>query len=179
MRACGNERSPRILLQTLICADESLAQAMTMREFTEKTDMWAWGVFVWELTTRCELPYAEIESAVELVKQIGRGVRLRRAHSVSADVWALMSSCWEARAAARPTFAEVVALLGDADAHGGDVLQVRAVRVSLDAQRAPLTLAACMQEGLGAATVYAALSEANVTYAVPMVRPWEVVWLDV
>ncbi len=111
---------------------------MMTREFTEKTDVWAWAVFVWELTTRCELPYTDIESPVDLVKQIVGGLRLRRAPDVSADVWLLMSSCWEARAAGRPTFAEVVAELGDADAHGGNVLQVRAVRLCLSMHHASL-----------------------------------------
>ena len=29
------------------------------RGFTERTDVWSFGVFVWELTTMCEFPYEE------------------------------------------------------------------------------------------------------------------------
>ncbi len=125
-----------------------MVQAIKAHEFTEKTDVWAWGVFGWELTTNCEFPYADLPDDLAVVKGVRAGLRLPRNKGVSDDVWAVLTGCWAAGAGARPSFSQLVARLGMADAGGGDYLQ----------------------DGSGSDAVYAALSELDSSDKVCCVR---------
>ena len=102
----------------------SVVQAIKAHEFTEKTDVWAWGVFGWELTTNCEFPYVEYPDNDDLTRRIFAGLRLQRKGGVSDDVWAVLSACWKETPASRPSFDTLVIMLGDADGNDRSVLQV-------------------------------------------------------
>lgn len=76
------------------------------RIFTSKSDVWAFGVTVWELLTFGERPFANIE-AKDLVKCIESGTRLIQPPICTLDVFMICLSCWMIDANARPTFKEL------------------------------------------------------------------------
>eukprot|EP00656_Telonema_subtile_P040825 TRINITY_DN4590_c0_g1_i1.p1 TRINITY_DN4590_c0_g1~~TRINITY_DN4590_c0_g1_i1.p1 ORF type:complete len:769 (+),score=134.77 TRINITY_DN4590_c0_g1_i1:130-2436(+) len=90
-------------------------EALQRRRFSEKSDVWAFGVAVWELLTLGMLPYFEHTSNQAVIAYVGAGGRLSRTHCALAcpdHLWALAERCWEELAANRPSFAELSVLTG-------------------------------------------------------------------
>lgn len=76
------------------------------RIFTSKSDVWAFGVTIWELLTYGLRPYAEIE-AKDLVIAIEKGQRLPQPQICTLDIYMVLLSCWLLDANARPTFKQL------------------------------------------------------------------------
>jgi serine/threonine protein kinase len=78
--------------------------------FSEKSDVWAYGVLVWEILTCCRIfPYDEHHDDIALVSLIEGGLRLPCPDDVPAAVYALLMDCWNIEPDERPTFAAIVA----------------------------------------------------------------------
>ena len=79
--------------------------------FTVKSDVYAFGVTLWEIMVKGETrPYDEMTDQ-ELIRDVMSNkenrVKLQRPTFGSAKVWAIMTSCLEGDAARRPNFSEV------------------------------------------------------------------------
>ena len=79
-------------------------EAVTSGAFTKQSDVWAFGVLVWELFSYGELPFngKSDEEVVRQVEEEGEG--LTRPDKCPDDVFLMMSSCWEREALSRPSF---------------------------------------------------------------------------
>lgn len=75
-------------------------------KFSSKSDIWAYGVLMWEVYTLGRLPYERLNNA-EIVDQVSRGLRLYRPQLANERVYSIMSSCWLDKAEERPTFQEL------------------------------------------------------------------------
>jgi ubiquitin len=82
-------------------------EALKKRRFTEKSDVWAFGVTAWELLTDGEVPFAFIASNEAIAEKVCSGERLTRPGECPDALWALMLRMWAERPADRPTFVEV------------------------------------------------------------------------
>eukprot|EP00051_Salpingoeca_urceolata_P018662 m.264115 g.264115 ORF g.264115 m.264115 type:complete len:686 (-) comp19247_c6_seq8:39-2096(-) len=80
-------------------APESLSYNM----FTIKSDVWAFGVVLWELATYGKPPYPGIDLFLVLDK-LESGYRMPRPEGCPPDIYRLMRECWEWEADKRPTF---------------------------------------------------------------------------
>ncbi|KHJ45436.1 protein tyrosine kinase [Trichuris suis] len=84
--------------------------AMSLGIFTEKTDVWAFGVTLWELFTDGAVPYADLQQRYEdrfpaqLVRFLAEGNRLPPPAGAPKEIYALMEDCWAAEPNFRPTF---------------------------------------------------------------------------
>ncbi|XP_055943820.1 epidermal growth factor receptor-like [Argiope bruennichi] len=76
------------------------------RVFTHKSDVWAFGVTVWELLTYGARPY-ENTPAREVPDLLEKGERLPQPSICTIDVYMLMIKCWMLDAESRPTFKEL------------------------------------------------------------------------
>ncbi|XP_035219957.1 epidermal growth factor receptor-like isoform X2 [Stegodyphus dumicola] len=76
------------------------------RVFTHKSDVWAFGVTVWELLTYGGRPY-ENTPAREVPDLLEKGERLPQPSICTIDVYMLMIKCWMLDAESRPTFKEL------------------------------------------------------------------------
>lgn len=76
------------------------------RIFTHKSDVWAFGVTVWELLTYGGRPY-EHTPAREVPDLLEKGERLPQPAICTIDVYVLMIKCWMLDAESRPTFSEL------------------------------------------------------------------------
>ncbi|XP_033917151.1 tyrosine-protein kinase Mer isoform X2 [Melopsittacus undulatus] len=83
-------------------AIESLAD----RVYTTKSDVWAFGVTMWEIATRGKTPYPGVQNH-EIYEYLVRGQRLKKPEDCLDELYALMSACWRADPAARPTFLQL------------------------------------------------------------------------
>ncbi|NXB10632.1 TYRO3 kinase, partial [Cnemophilus loriae] len=78
---------------------ESLADNL----YTTHSDVWAFGVTMWEIVTRGQTPYAGIENA-EIYNYLISGNRLKQPPECLEDVYDLMCRCWHAEPKLRPSF---------------------------------------------------------------------------
>ncbi|XP_036301247.1 tyrosine-protein kinase receptor TYRO3 isoform X1 [Pipistrellus kuhlii] len=78
---------------------ESLADNL----YTVHSDVWAFGVTMWEIMTRGQTPYAGIENA-EIYNYLIGGNRLKQPPDCTEEVYELMYQCWSADPKQRPSF---------------------------------------------------------------------------
>ena len=82
-------------------------EALQRRRFSEKSDVWAFGVTAWELLTGGQIPFAFIASNEAVAQRVCGGERLTRPGECPDALWALLLRMWAERPADRPTFVEV------------------------------------------------------------------------
>lgn len=82
------------------------------RIFTSKSDVWAFGVTIWELLTYGARPYENI-AAKEVPDLIEVGHKLPQPDICSLDVYCILLQCWVLDADARPTFKKLVELFAE------------------------------------------------------------------
>lgn len=73
------------------------------RKFTHKSDVWAFGVTIWELLTFGMKPFENIDTK-EVPKHIEAGARLPQASHMTTEVYKVMYSCWFYSPDDRPDF---------------------------------------------------------------------------
>ena len=89
-------------------------EAIQRRRFSEKSDVWAFGVVLWEMFTHGMVPYALISSDSEVAERVIAGDRLERPLQPTEcpeGVFSTMQKCWITQARDRPTFANVKNLI--------------------------------------------------------------------
>uniref|UniRef100_A0A8D3CZQ4 receptor protein-tyrosine kinase n=1 Tax=Scophthalmus maximus TaxID=52904 RepID=A0A8D3CZQ4_SCOMX len=80
-------------------AIESLAD----RVYTTKSDVWSFGVTMWEIATRGQTPYPGVENS-EIYDYLRQGNRLKQPPDCLDSIYALMFSCWLLSPKDRPSF---------------------------------------------------------------------------
>ena len=89
-------------------APESLFQGL----FSFKTDVWSFGILVWEIVTLGSTPYPGM-SASQVAKSVQVGKTMSCPNHCREEVFNLMKSCWSRESRDRPTFKEIKSLLKD------------------------------------------------------------------
>ena len=79
-------------------------------QFNAQTDVWSFGVFLWELFSRGKQPF-EGRTNDEVVKSLREGVRLQCPKSCPRDIYELMVQCWMENPTSRPTFCSLHAAI--------------------------------------------------------------------
>ncbi|XP_041526346.1 tyrosine-protein kinase Mer isoform X3 [Microtus oregoni] len=80
-------------------AIESLAD----RVYTSKSDVWAFGVTMWEIATRGMTPYPGVQNH-EMYDYLLHGHRLKQPEDCLDELYDIMYACWSADPLDRPTF---------------------------------------------------------------------------
>ncbi|KAI6187755.1 Megakaryocyte-associated tyrosine-protein kinase isoform X2 [Aphelenchoides besseyi] len=76
--------------------------------FSEKTDVWSFGVVMWEVFSRTGQPYPDIQNLPEVANYLNAGKRLNCPGSgCPSQIYDLMCSCWVSDPFQRPTFREL------------------------------------------------------------------------
>lgn len=76
------------------------------RIFTHKSDVWAFGVTIWELLTFGGKPYENVH-AKDVPELLEKGERLPQPEGCSIDVYMILVKCWILDAEGRPSFKEL------------------------------------------------------------------------
>lgn len=84
-------------------APESLADGV----FTTDSDVWSFGVVLWEMATLAELPYQGLGHE-EVLQFVTSGRTLEMPPQCSDLLYKIMSACWKWRPNDRPTFFSIV-----------------------------------------------------------------------
>uniref|UniRef100_A0A669EIJ8 receptor protein-tyrosine kinase n=1 Tax=Oreochromis niloticus TaxID=8128 RepID=A0A669EIJ8_ORENI len=85
---------------------ESLAD----RVFTVKSDVWAFGVTMWEIATRGMTPYPGVQNH-EIYDYLVEGHRLKQPPDCLDELYEIMYSCWRADPLDRPFFPQLREML--------------------------------------------------------------------
>jgi len=83
------------------------------RKFSSKSDVWSYGVTLWEATSYGKKPYEGLNGQL-ILEKIEDNYRLECPPDVPPAVYGVMRSCWEYREEDRPTFQLLAQELADA-----------------------------------------------------------------
>ncbi|KAJ8378162.1 hypothetical protein AAFF_G00245480 [Aldrovandia affinis] len=83
-------------------------ESILHRTYTHQSDVWSYGVTVWELMTFGLKPYDGI-AASEIAGVLEKGERLPQPPICTIDVYMIMVKCWMIDADSRPRFRELIA----------------------------------------------------------------------
>jgi serine/threonine protein kinase len=75
--------------------------------FTKRTDIWSFGVTLWEVMTLAQLPYPGRQNH-EVMPLLKKGERLEKPPECPQEIYDLMYKCWIVNPEARPSFSTLV-----------------------------------------------------------------------
>ncbi|XP_022919569.2 tyrosine kinase receptor Cad96Ca isoform X1 [Onthophagus taurus] len=78
--------------------------------FSSKSDVWSFGVLIWEVVTLGSTPYPGM-SAQEVMKRVKEGYRLDKPEHCRRELYNIMYYCWNHDPKERPSFTECLELL--------------------------------------------------------------------
>ncbi|KAM9170248.1 cytoplasmic tyrosine-protein kinase BMX [Pangshura tecta] len=79
-------------------------------KFSSKSDVWAFGILMWEVFTLGKQPY-ELYDNIQVIEKVSEGYRLYRPQLASETVYQLMYSCWHELPEKRPTFQQLLSII--------------------------------------------------------------------
>ncbi|PAA90245.1 hypothetical protein BOX15_Mlig013558g1 [Macrostomum lignano] len=83
-------------------------EAAQNRMFSVKSDVWSFGVLMWEIVTYGRAPYVGMANR-QVLEEVSKGYRMPNPHSghvyCDNNIYQLMLECWSANPDSRPTFA--------------------------------------------------------------------------
>ena len=71
--------------------------------FTVKSDVWSFGILLYEISTHGDTPYPEMTNA-QVTEKVQAGYRMPCPSGCSQQLYEIMLECWKDNAALRPTF---------------------------------------------------------------------------
>ncbi|KAF4075767.1 hypothetical protein AMELA_G00222560 [Ameiurus melas] len=81
--------------------------------FTTQSDVWSYGVLLWEIFSLGASPYPGLNIDEEFCHRLKQGTRMRAPEYSTPEIYNTMLVCWERNPSDRPTFTELVGTLGD------------------------------------------------------------------
>ncbi|XP_069982414.1 vascular endothelial growth factor receptor 3 isoform X3 [Penaeus vannamei] len=75
--------------------------------FSTQSDVWAFGVVVWEMFSLGRTPFPGISVDENFVKKLESGLRMERPRFATGDLYKVMHDCWRTKPEGRPSFGEL------------------------------------------------------------------------
>ncbi|CAL8241977.1 unnamed protein product [Merluccius merluccius] len=92
------------------CAPESLR----VGSFSHSSDVWMFGVTLWEMFTYCEEPWLGLSGRQILWHVEREGERLERPPDCPQELYAVIRKCWACSPTERPNFSQLTTLVAEA-----------------------------------------------------------------
>ncbi|KYN32529.1 Tyrosine-protein kinase Abl [Trachymyrmex septentrionalis] len=81
-------------------------EGLAYNKFSTKSDVWAFGILLWEIATYGMSPYPGVD-LTDVYHMLEKGYRMECPPGCPTKVYDLMRQCWQWSAAERPTFKEI------------------------------------------------------------------------
>ncbi|PAA59347.1 hypothetical protein BOX15_Mlig005604g2 [Macrostomum lignano] len=81
-------------------------EGLAYNQFTSRSDVWSFGVLLWEIATFGCSPYPRVE-LTDVYRLLESGHRMQRPADCPDSVYQLMLACWQWQPEQRPAFAEL------------------------------------------------------------------------
>ncbi|KAK3560743.1 hypothetical protein QTP86_016553 [Hemibagrus guttatus] len=85
-------------------------EAIAYRKFTSASDVWSYGIVMWEVMSYGERPYWDMSNQ-DVIKAIEEGYRLPAPMECPVALHQLMLECWQRERSERPKFSQIVNML--------------------------------------------------------------------
>ncbi|OXA54340.1 Macrophage-stimulating protein receptor [Folsomia candida] len=82
----------------------SAFESLMSLKFSTESDIWSYGVTIWEIFSLGDEPYPDLEDMLDMIRFLNSGQRLPCPKSCDAETCNLMQQCWEIDITKRPTF---------------------------------------------------------------------------
>ncbi|XP_078246528.1 cytoplasmic tyrosine-protein kinase BMX [Pogona vitticeps] len=79
-------------------------------KFSSKSDVWAFGILMWEVFTLGKQPYDRYDN-MQVIEKVCNGYRLYRPQLASEAIYQIMYSCWHELPEERPSFHHLLSLM--------------------------------------------------------------------
>ena len=89
-------------------------EAVFYKKYSEKSDVWSFGMTMYEIWSLGEKPWGWYTSNDEIVEGMSQGKKLSPPTGCPRDVYRVMVETWRADASVRPTFSDAQVMLTDA-----------------------------------------------------------------
>uniref|UniRef100_A0AC34FDM3 Protein kinase domain-containing protein n=1 Tax=Panagrolaimus sp. ES5 TaxID=591445 RepID=A0AC34FDM3_9BILA len=103
---CDESFTYRASLQKRLPLKWLSIEALIDRLFSEKSDVWSFGILCYEAFSDGSVPYPAL-SNTEMLKALQNGKRLEKPIKSSNEIYELMLKCWKEQPAERPTFKDL------------------------------------------------------------------------
>ena len=87
-------------------------ESLTEMVFSSQSDVWSFGVVMWELFSFGKVPYPGIDVS-RLIRELLNGYRMEKPQYVTNEIGRLMVDCWKMEPKERPTFNQLQEALGN------------------------------------------------------------------
>ncbi|XP_055776976.1 tyrosine-protein kinase Fes/Fps-like isoform X2 [Salvelinus fontinalis] len=81
-------------------------EALNYGRYTTESDVWSFGVLLWEIFSRGVTPYTSMSNQ-QTRDEVEKGYRMLAPNSCPPDVYAIMCRCWQYDTRNRPSFSEL------------------------------------------------------------------------
>ncbi|XP_018563845.1 vascular endothelial growth factor receptor 1-like [Anoplophora glabripennis] len=82
------------------------------RVFSTQSDVWSFGIVLWEFFSLARTPYPGMEADERLYQKLLDGYRMESPHYAPKEVYKMMTDCWSSTPLARPSFEKLSERLG-------------------------------------------------------------------
>ena len=93
-------------LTSLVPIKWTAPEGLAYNKFSSKSDVWAFGVLLWEIATYGKSPYPGVELA-NVYHLLDSGFRMECPENCPVNIYDLMRKCWQWEPVNRPTFEQI------------------------------------------------------------------------
>ena len=83
-------------------------EAVFERKYTSMSDVWSFGVLLWEIMSLGASPYPSVTKMEVLFQMLKEGHRMERPKNCSIEIYLIMRDCWNHSPDQRPSFSSLV-----------------------------------------------------------------------